>query len=74
MQEPESNLRAPLRLVPHAPFDETFVGARFTLEHRDVFQEVTVRVVEIDGRRGHPREHDWLVGWPPVKVESYDPR
>src|SRR5262245_13788456 len=58
---------------PLMPGDHAVVGTRFVSEHRDVLQQVTVRIAEIDRRRRHPGQHDWFVRRLPVESSATMP-
>jgi hypothetical protein len=54
---------------PRSPRHDPVVRPWRLRQHRDVFQEMPVRVAEEDRRGGHPGEDHWLVRWPALKVE-----
>src|SRR5262245_46302537 len=59
---------------PLMPTDHAVAGTRFLGQHRDVLQQVTVRIAEIDRRRRHPCQHDGFVRRLPVEIERVDTR
>ena len=46
--------------IPFIPQHQTKVRSRFFGEHRDEFQQVAVRIVEVYRDGGHPSEYLWL--------------
>ena len=49
------------RECPLAPREDASVGTRAIGKHRDVLQQVTIGIAEVDRRRRHPGEHDGFV-------------
>jgi len=56
------------------PGHDASLEARFLGKHRDVFQQVAVRIAKVNCRRRHPSQHHRLVCRLPIEVERGDAR
>ena len=57
---------------PDMPRNDALLGVWLMRKHSDVFQQVTIGIVEEHGCGRHPREDHGVFGPPPVEVERRD--
>ena len=58
-RERRLDARRVLHQFPHPPWQHAAFRTRFIRKHRDVFEQMSRGIAEVDRCGGHPREHVW---------------
>jgi hypothetical protein len=63
-----------MHAFPHSPRHDPVLRSWLLRQHRDVLQEMAVRIAEEHRRGGHLGEDNRLIGWPAIEIERRNAR